>query len=76
MCEIMWGQEGAVREMVFFGFVYTVIIGIVWAGWKKYPQHELVQKSRKMLIWSPILRCLIMTWFGTALWTLTYFHGS
>lgn len=28
------------------------------------------------MIWSPVFRCVMMTWFATMIWTLTYFHGA
>ena len=27
-------------------------------------------------MWSPVFRSIMMTWFATCLWTVTYFHGA
>ena len=72
----MWGLKGVVREMVFFAVLYLVVLAGTWGAWRRHSKSKTLNKMKRKLLWSPILRCLMMTWFGTVMWTLTYFHGS
>lgn len=61
-----------VESVILYGVVLLTTFGI----WKNWPKAKSVKSFKKLLIWSPIFRCIMMTWFATALWTMTWFNAS
>ena len=64
-----FGQDGLVFGIV----VYFVVLVITWSVWKNWPKKS--SHLRKMVIWSPILRLVMMLWFTACLWNMSYFEG-
>lgn len=58
--------------MIFSIVVYCIVLGIFMIVSRRW---EEVLEMKRVIVWSPILRCLMMTWFATALWTFTWFHS-
>ena len=70
--EWIFGQN----EMVFLNFVYGIVFIISWGVYKNWPRKESTTHMRKVVIWSPFFRIIMMLWFTTCLWTLTYLNGE
>lgn len=49
---------------------------ILFGVWKNWPKNKQVKHLKKLVIWSPILRCIMMTWFATAIWSMTWVNSS
>ena len=64
------------KEMVLSLVIYFSILGVCWAIWKNWPNASGMMKTKRLLLWSPPFRCLMMTWFASALWVFTFFHGA
>lgn len=66
----------ALGEMPFSFLLYWFIFGSSWMMWKTCFKSVDRRGMRKILIWSPLLRCLLMTWFGAALYEMTFIFGA
>ena len=65
------------EEMTFSVFSYWLIFGACWIIWKIWIKDgDRKRGMRKILIWSPLFRCLLMTWFATALYEMTFIYGA
>lgn len=62
--------------MVFSIICFSTVIALTWGVRRNWRRNRTVKHLKRLLIWSPILRCIMMTWFATALWTFTWFHAS
>ena len=62
--------------MIIGIFVFLIALAFTFGLWKNWPKSKIVVNLKKKLIWSPILRIIMMTWFSTALWTSTWFYSS
>ena len=71
--KLSWDCTFGAKEMVFSFVLYFLILGIFLVSSKKWPE---VLKIKRVFIWSPLFRCIMMTWFATALWTFTWFHSA
>ena len=59
--------------MILSIVIYLVILAVLWAYFKNWPQRST--KVRKLMIWSPVLRIVMMLWLSSCLWNITYFNG-
>jgi hypothetical protein len=60
------------KEMIIAIVVYFTILALVWGmelNWRK------TKYIKRKLMWSGILRSIMMTWFATALYAFTWFHA-
>ena len=65
----------AEKEIIFYGFTYFVVLGVCWALWKNWPNAKGMRSTRRLLLWSPVFRIVMMTWFATALWVFSMYNG-
>ena len=64
------------KEMILYTFWYFVVLGVCWAIWKNWPKKKGMMTTKRLILWSPLFRILMMTWFATALWVFTFYHGA
>ena len=58
--------------MVISTIIYFTIFALVWGMKLNWRQTKYIKRK---LVWSGILRSLMMTWFATALMAFTWFHA-
>ena len=66
----------AQNEMIFSLICFSTILALTWGVRKNWNTGGSIKHFKRLMVWSPFFRCIMMTWFATALWTFTWFHAS
>ena len=62
--------------MIFSILIYLFVLGVSWGIQKNWPKTKGMTTTRRLLVWSLFFRCLMMTWFASAIWVFTFYHAA